>query len=221
MVQIETSWLKRLEPALASLRMQALNKFLNSESQNGKIIFPNEAERFAALNETPWSQVRVVILGQDPYHGPGQAHGLAFSVKDGVRFPPSLLNIYKELRSDLGIDPPTLGSLLPWARQGVLLLNSVLTVESGKAASHQGQGWEEFTDQIVHLLNDDKEGLVFVLWGSSAQQKGKFIDRNKHLVLESPHPSPLSAHRGFLGSRPFSKINAYLASRGSSPIQWG
>lgn len=220
MAQIETGWLKRLEPDLESDRMKSLFKFLKAESQNGKIIFPDRQDYFAALNETPWSEVRVVILGQDPYHGPGQAHGLAFSVKDGVRFPPSLLNIFKELKADLGVQTPESGSLIPWARQGVLLLNSVLTVESSQPASHQGKGWEEFTDRIIHVLNEEREGLVFLLWGSYAQQKGKFIDRKKHLVLESPHPSPLSAHRGFLGSRPFSKTNAYLTSRGEKPIDW-
>lgn len=220
MAQIETGWHEKLEPDLASERMAKLREFLKSEYQKGKTIYPKGSEYFAALNETPWAKVRVVILGQDPYHGPGQAHGLAFSVKSGVRFPPSLQNIFKELKSDLNIDPPGSGSLVPWAHQGVLLLNAVLTVEDGKAASHQGKGWEEFTDRIVHLLNEDRAGLAFVLWGSYAQRKGAFIDRSKHLVIETPHPSPLSAHRGFFGSKPFSQINNYFVSRGESPINW-
>ena len=161
-----------------------------------------------------------MILGQDPYHGPGQAHGLCFSVREGVSLPPSLVNIYKELNADLGIPPAKTGYLMPWAKQGVLLLNSVLTVEAGMAASHQGKGWEKFTDRIIHKLAEERERLVFVLWGAYAQKKGAFIDRNRHLVIESPHPSPLSAHRGFLGSRPFSKINKYLVEQGKVPIEW-
>jgi len=159
-------------------------------------------------------------LGQDPYHGPGQAHGLSFSVPAGTRFPPSLQNIFKELQADLGLPRPQTGDLKPWAQQGVLLLNSVLTVEDGQAAAHQGQGWEKFTDAIIHHLAEERTGLVFVLWGSYAQKKGQFIDKQKHLVLSTAHPSPLSAHRGFLGSKPFSKINQYLEKNGEKPIDW-
>ena len=164
--------------------------------------------------------MKVVILGQDPYHGPGQAHGLCFSVQKGVDLPPSLQNIFKELKSDLGIEIPTHGCLDHWAEQGVLLLNSVLTVEQHRAASHQGKGWEQFTDAVIKYLNDEKQGIVFVLWGAYAQKKAAFVDRKKHLVMESPHPSPLSSHRGFFGSKPFSKINKYLISRGEKPIDW-
>lgn len=218
--QIEPGWMKALKAPLQSETMKNLKTFLVDEYKKGKTIFPKGSEYFRALNETPWDEVRVVILGQDPYHGPGQAHGLAFSVKEGVQFPPSLQNIFKELKSDLGINPPRSGDLSGWAHQGVLLLNAVLTVESGKAASHQGRGWEQFTDSVIDALNREKEGIVFLLWGSYAQQKGKFIDRSKHLVIETPHPSPLSAYRGFFGSRPFSKINDYLKSRGQKPIEW-
>lgn len=218
--QVEPGWRKILEAQFAAPYMRSLKEFLKSEYKKGKTIFPRGSEYFAALNETPWDEVRVVILGQDPYHGPGQAHGLSFSVRKGVRFPPSLLNIFKELKADLGINPPKHGDLTAWAHQGVLLLNAVLTVEQGRAASHQGKGWEKFTDGIIEALNREKEGIVFLLWGSYAQQKGKFIDRKKHFVIETAHPSPLSAHRGFLGSKPFSKINAYLKSRGQKPINW-
>ncbi len=218
--QVEPGWRKILEAQFEAPYMKSLREFLAQEYKDGKTIFPKGSEYFAALNETPWDKVRVVILGQDPYHGPGQAHGLSFSVKEGVRFPPSLLNIFKELRSDLGVEAPKSGDLTAWAHQGVLLLNAVLTVEQGRAASHQGRGWEKFTDSIIEALNREKEGIVFLLWGSYAQQKGKFVDRQKHLVIESVHPSPLSAHRGFLGSKPFSKINNYLQSRGQKPIDW-
>lgn len=218
--QVEPGWRKILEPQFEQTYMKSLREFLAGEYKTGKTIFPKGPEYFAALNETPWGRVRVVILGQDPYHGPGQAHGLSFSVRGGIRFPPSLLNIFKELKADLGIDAPKSGDLTAWAHQGVLLLNAVLTVEQGKAASHQGKGWERFTDAIVEALNREKEGIVFLLWGSYAQQKGKFIDRKKHFVIETAHPSPLSAHRGFMGSKPFSKINEYLVKRGQKPIDW-
>lgn len=200
--------------------MQKLRQFLKHEIAQKKEIYPRGPNYFAALDMTPFDHVKVVILGQDPYHGPGQAHGLSFSVPPGVPVPPSLVNIYKELESDLGIPRTRNGHLEAWAKQGVLLLNSVLTVESGRAASHQGQGWEQFTDKIIHLLAEEREHLVFILWGSYAQKKGAFIDRKKHLVIESPHPSPLSAHRGFLGSKPFSRANAYLKAHGLEPIQW-
>lgn len=219
-IKLEESWKKRLAPEFETERMVKLKNYLAAEMAKGKKIFPRGDEWFAALNFTPFEKTRVVILGQDPYHGLGQAHGLCFSVKDGVDFPPSLLNIFKELETDIGLKMPRRGCLTHWAEQGVLLLNSVLTVEMGKAASHQKRGWEEFTDRIIHLLNDEKEHVVFILWGAYAQKKGAFIDRKRHLVLESPHPSPLSSHRGFFGSKPFSKTNAYLRSHGLPEIDW-
>ena len=200
--------------------MVALKQFLGREREAGKTIYPKGQDWFAALDQTPFDKVRVVILGQDPYHGEGQAHGLCFSVKDGVRPPPSLVNIFKEMQNDLGLPPPHTGNLTPWAKQGVLLLNSVLTVEAGRAASHQGKGWEQFSDAIIRLLNEQKEHLIFILWGSYAQKKAAFVDRNKHLVIASAHPSPLSAHNGFFGSKPFSRCNAYLQSKGLPPIDW-
>ena len=220
MVKLEESWLNRLSAEFNAPYMQALKQFLSQEREAGKTIYPKGSEWFAALDQTPFDKVRVVILGQDPYHGEGQAHGLCFSVRDGVRPPPSLLNIYKELKSDLGINPPPTGNLTPWAKQGVLLLNAVLTVEASKAASHQGKGWEQFTEHIIRLLNDEKRNLVFILWGSYAQKKAAFVDRSKHLVIASAHPSPLSAHNGFLGSKPFSRCNDYLVAHGQEPIDW-
>lgn len=219
-IQMEESWKKVLSTEFAQPYMQNLRKFLKSQLDQGKTIYPKPNDWFAAFDHTPFDQVKVVILGQDPYHGPGQAHGLCFSVRPGVKPPPSLVNIFKELHADLGLPRPQHGSLLSWADQGVLLLNSVLTVQAGQAASHQGKGWEQFTDKAVHALAERREKIVFVLWGSYAQKKGSFIDRNKHLVLESPHPSPLSASRGFLGSRPFSKINDYLKQNQITPINW-
>jgi uracil-DNA glycosylase len=219
-IKLEDSWAKVLQKEFSETYMHNLKKFLITEKKAGKTIFPRGEEYFAALNTTPFQKVKVVIIGQDPYHGPGQAHGLSFSVKPGVPAPPSLVNIFKELKNDLGIEPPSHGYLLDWAQQGVLLLNAVLTVQSGNAASHQKKGWEQFTDAIVHALNDQRENLVFVLWGSYAQKKGAFIDRQKHFVLEGPHPSPLSSHRGFFGSKPFSKINSYLKSKGHVEINW-
>jgi len=200
--------------------MQKLKKFLQEEHKEKKVIYPKGDEYFAALNLTPFNKVKVVIMGQDPYHGPGQAHGLSFSVREGVRFPPSLQNIFKEMKADVGLPIPKSGNLSPWAEQGVLLLNSVLTVEAGKANSHQGKGWEQFTDKIIHLLNSEREHLVFVLWGAYAQKKAAFVDHKKHCVLESVHPSPLSSHRGFFGSKPFSKINKYLSAKGVKEIDW-
>ena len=200
--------------------MLKLKDFLKQEMTQGKKIFPRGDQYFEALNHTHFENVKVVILGQDPYHGLGQAHGLAFSVQKGVRTPPSLQNIFKELKADLGIEAPKHGSLTAWADQGVLLLNSVLTVEESKAAAHQGKGWEKFTDAVIRFLNDEKENIVFVLWGAYAQKKASFVDRNKNLVIESVHPSPLSAHRGFLGSKPFSKINNYLKDHCKDPIDW-
>lgn len=200
--------------------MADLKRFLLAEREAGKAIFPKGSEWFRALDLTPLEQVRVVILGQDPYHGAGQAHGLCFSVQPGVRPPPSLVNIYKELESDLGIQPRRHGFLEHWAKQGVLLLNSVLTVEMGRAASHRERGWEKFTDRIVREVNAKSDPVVFMLWGSYAQKKAAFVDTSTHLVLKAAHPSPLSAHGGFLGCRHFSKANAFLESRGLAPIEW-
>ena len=215
-----TSWQTRLADEFNKDYMLALQQFLASEQEQGKVIYPAEAERFTALNKTPFEQVRVVILGQDPYHGEGQAHGLSFSVKPNVKVPPSLVNIYKELEIDLGIPPALHGFLEQWSEQGVLLLNSVLTVEASKAGSHQNNGWEIFTDKIIELINNEHQGVVFMLWGAYAQKKGRHIDRDKHCVLESVHPSPLSAYRGFLGCQHFSKANDYLVSFGKEPIKW-
>ena len=218
--QLPESWKTRLGGEFQKEYMQRLKKFLLVEKQKGKVIFPKGPQYFAALNLTPFEKVKVVILGQDPYHGPGQAHGLCFSVQNGVPPPPSLQNIFKELQSDLGLEIPEQGCLENWAKQGVLLLNSVLTVEQHKAASHQKQGWEEFTDAVIHHLNVERQNLVFILWGSYAQKKGALIDRKRHLVIESPHPSPLSSYRGFFGSKPFSKINKYLQEHSQEPIDW-
>ena len=220
-VQLESGWLKYLQPEFETETMQNLRRFLIGEAQANKTIYPAQSEVYAALNTTPFDQVRVVILGQDPYHGPGQAHGLSFSVPDGARPPPSLKNIYKEIVSDLGaLTTPQSGNLTSWAEQGVLLLNSVLTVEAHQAASHQGRGWEQFTDRIIEVLSEQREGLVFMLWGSYAQKKGKVIDQSKHCILSAPHPSPLSAHRGFLGCQHFSLCNAYLKDQGEEGIDW-
>lgn len=219
--KLEPSWKAVLAPQFQQTYMTKLREFLVGEiKQKKKTVFPKGSEYFAALNHTPFDQVKVVIIGQDPYHGPNQAHGLCFSVQPGVKPPPSLVNIYKELKNDCGINPPHHGNLTAWADQGVLLLNAVLTVEQGLAGSHAGKGWELFTDQIIHELNDKREHLVFILWGSYAQKKGSFIDTKKHLVLKSVHPSPLSAHRGFFGSKPFSKTNNYLKAHGIEPINW-
>lgn len=223
-VKLHESWKGPLAKEFDEPYMSALRQFLLSEKSAGKLIFPKGSEYFRALDLTPLDQVRVVILGQDPYHGPGQAHGLAFSVQPGVRTPPSLVNIYKELQSDLGIVPPRHGFLEHWAKQGVLLLNSVLTVERAQAASHQRKGWEQFTDAVIRLVNAKPDPVVFMLWGAYAQKKAAFVDSidkgGRHLVIKSAHPSPLSAHNGFLGSRPFSKANAFLGSHGALPIDW-
>ena len=219
-VQLEDSWKQRLQVEFEKPYMQNLKTFLQAEKNQGKVIFPPGKQMFAALNSLPFDRVKVVILGQDPYHGPGQAHGLCFSVPEGVALPPSLKNIFKELHSDLGIKPAANGNLKPWAEQGVLLLNSVLSVESGQAASHQGKGWEQFTDKIISLLNEQRQDLVFLLWGSYAHKKGEHIDEKKHYVLKTVHPSPLSVHRGFLGCRHFSKCNQYLRDKGLSEINW-
>jgi len=219
-IQLEPGWKARLEPEFNQDYMQNLRSFLLKRKQQGAVIFPPGPLIFNALNSTPFEQVRVVILGQDPYHGPGQAHGLCFSVPEGIAPPPSLVNIYKELEMEFGKTPPAGGNLQSWAEQGVLLLNAVLTVERGQAGSHQGKGWETFTDRVVAALNDGKEGLVFMLWGSYALKKGGAIDRDRHLVLTAPHPSPLSAHRGFFGCGHFSRANDYLRQRGSEPVRW-
>lgn len=194
--------------------------FIENERASGKVIYPKNGEVFQALSLTEFEVVKLVILGQDPYHGPNQAHGLCFSVPTGIPFPPSLENIYKELKSDVGVERPTSGSLHGWARQGVLLLNSVLTVQSGQAGSHANKGWERFTDRIIAELNERREGLVFLLWGAYAQKKGSIIDTTRHTVLVAPHPSPLSAHRGFFGCRHFSQANTSLLQRGIAPIDW-
>lgn len=219
-VRLAPSWREQLDAEFAADYMQNLRQFLLQEKAAGKRIYPPGADIFNALNATDFDAVRVVILGQDPYHGPGQAHGLCFSVKPGVAIPPSLSNVYKELQADLGCVTPKHGCLDSWARQGVLLLNAVLTVEAARAASHQGMGWERFTDRVVSLLNERRQNLVFLLWGAYAQKKGAIIDRQRHLVLESRHPSPLSASRGFFGNHHFSKANAYLQSCGLEPIDW-
>ncbi len=200
--------------------MIKLRDFLVTRKQHQAVMYPPGPQIFNALNSTPFESVRVVILGQDPYHGPGQAHGLCFSVLPGVKIPPSLANIYREIESDLGTPRASNGCLQSWAEQGVLLLNAVLTVERGQAGSHQGKGWELFTDNIVQLLNDKRQNLVFMLWGSYAMKKGAVINPRKHLVLKAPHPSPLSAHRGFLGCKHFSHANAYLQEHGIDPIDW-
>tara|TARA_R110001583_G_scaffold48568_4_gene152179 strand:- start:1043 stop:1792 length:750 start_codon:yes stop_codon:yes gene_type:complete len=217
--QLESGWKAALADEFASDSMQQLQRFI-AEQRAQYPIYPQPDEVFNALNYTPLDQIKVVILGQDPYHGPDQAHGLSFSVKPGVKIPPSLANIYKELHSDVGVTAVDQGNLEYWARQGVLLLNSVLTVRQGSANSHQGRGWELFTDRIIHLLNERYEGLVFMLWGSYAQKKGAFIDTERHCVLTAPHPSPLSAYRGFFGCAHFSKANAYLQTRGQAKIDW-
>ncbi len=219
-VALHDSWREPLAGEFAASYMVELRAFLVAEKAAGKAIFPKGSEWFRALDLTPLDTLRVVILGQDPYHGPGQAHGLCFSVKPGVRVPPSLQNIYKELRDDLDIAPARHGFLEHWAQQGVLLLNNVLTVEQGLAASHQGRGWERFTDAVVQLVNDRPEPVVFLLWGSHAQKKAAAVDGSRHLVLKAPHPSPLSAYNGFFGCKHFSKTNAFLESKGLPPIDW-
>lgn len=221
-VVLEPSWKTPLLPEFEKPYMRQLREFLLAEKQARKVVYPKGSEIFAALNLTPLPRVRVVIIGQDPYHGPNQAHGLCFSVRPGVPRPPSLENIFQEVSDDVagGEVPPGRGCLIPWARQGVLLLNSVLTVVRGRAASHQGRGWETFTDRVVELIKDQRESVVFMLWGSYAQRKGALVDTRRHLVLTAPHPSPLSANRGFFGCRHFSGANRYLTARGFDPIDW-
>ena len=219
-VQLEPSWKARVGDWFAREDMRALASFLRERKAAGARVYPPGAEIFAAFEATPFDSVRVVVLGQDPYHGAGQAHGLCFSVRPGVPVPPSLGNIFKEIRRDLDIAPPGHGCLLPWAHRGVLLLNAVLTVEDGRPGSHQGRGWEGFTDHVIATLDREREGLVFMLWGAYAQAKGKMIDPRRHKVLRTTHPSPLSAHRGFVGCGHFSATNRYLVARGQAPIDW-
>ncbi len=218
-VKIEPSWKQRLDTEFNQPYFQHLAEFVKTEYKS-HTIYPPGKLIFNAFDQCPFDQVKVVILGQDPYHEPGQAHGLCFSVNDGVPFPPSLLNIFKEIQSDMGIAPPSTGNLTRWAQQGVLLLNATLTVRAHQAGSHQRKGWEQFTDAAIHRIATEKDHIVFLLWGSFAQKKGEFIDTAKHLVLKSPHPSPLSSHRGFFGNKHFSKANEYLIQTGQTPIQW-
>jgi uracil-DNA glycosylase len=219
-VKLHSSWLSALNDEFEQDYMHTLQTFLRGRIASGATVYPHTQDWFQALDSTPYDQVKVVILGQDPYHGPGQAHGLCFSVMPPLAPPPSLVNIYKELHSDLGLERPSHGCLTSWAGQGVLLLNSVLTVEEGQAGAHQGKGWEQFTDAVIERVNREREGVVFMLWGAYAQKKGKLVNTERHCVLQAPHPSPLSAHRGFLGCKHFSKANAYLKSRGVEPIHW-
>ena len=218
-VRIEESWKQRLQTEFDQSYFEQLTRFVHQEYAT-HTVYPPGKQIFAAFDSCPFEQVKVVILGQDPYHEPRQAHGLCFSVNDGIPFPPSLQNIFKEIESDLGIPVPASGNLTRWAQQGVLLLNATLTVRAHQDAWHQGKVWETFTDAVIHKLAEEREHLVFILWGSYAQRKGEFIDSRRHLVLKSPHPSPLSAHRGFFGNHHFSQANRYLASHGITPIQW-
>ncbi len=217
---LEESWQQVLGAEFDKPYMQQLREFLRHEKDQKKIIYPKSANVFQAFALTPLAKVKVVILGQDPYHGPNQAHGLCFSVQPGIPLPPSLVNIYKELRDDLGIPPSSNGCLVDWAKQGVLLLNSVLTVEQGRPASHQGKGWEQFTDRTIEILNEQMKGIVFLLWGAYAQKKGQIIHTDCHYVLKATHPSPFSAHQGFLGCRHFSATNKYLERVGKTAIDW-
>ena len=218
--ELHPSWQAVIGNEFNQPYMHQLKTFLQQEKTAGKSIYPPGPLIFNAFNHTPFEQVRVVIIGQDPYHGPGQAMGLSFSVPQGMRLPPSLQNIFKEIQADLGLSMSGTGDLTPWADQGVLLLNATLTVEEAKAGSHQKKGWETFTDAAIAALNEHRQGLVFVLWGSYAQKKGAAIDASRHLVLKSVHPSPLSAHRGFFGNRQFSSINRYLQEQGQAPVNW-
>lgn len=219
-IQLHPSWLAQLESEFDAPYMQQLRDFLLAQKRLNKVIYPKGENIFNAFNSTPFDDVKVVILGQDPYHGPDQAHGLSFSVPKGIRTPPSLINIFKELHSDMGVVIPLHGCLQSWAEQGVLLLNAVLTVEHKTAGAHAGKGWETFTDKVIALLNEQQEHIVFMLWGAYAHKKGKLIDSDKHLILKSVHPSPLSAHRGFLGCRHFSQANDYLLAEGIEPVDW-
>ena len=219
-ISIESSWKEKLANEFAAEYMANLSQFLRDEKAAGKLIYPAGVDIFSAFNLTPFNTVKVIILGQDPYHGPEQAHGLSFSVRHGISPPPSLQNIYKEISADLGTPPPGHGNLETWAKQGVLMLNSILTVEHGKAGAHVGNGWERFTDAAINQLNSARDNLVFILWGRKAQQKGSRIDHHRHRIIMSAHPSPLSAYNGFFGSKPFSKANDYLVNHHISPINW-
>ncbi|MGH1440429.1 MAG: uracil-DNA glycosylase [Cellvibrionaceae bacterium] len=219
-IKIDQTWLEHLQAEFEKSYMKELKAFLVSEKQQDKVIYPQGDLIFNALNSTPLDKLKVVILGQDPYHGPNQAHGLCFSVLPGTRFPPSLKNIFKEIERDLGLPHPEHGCLQSWADQGILLLNATLTVQQANAGSHQGKGWEVFTDKVIEVVNEQCEDIVFLLWGSYAQKKGQLIDTNKHHVLKSPHPSPLSAHRGFIGNGHFSSTNKWLEGKGKTPIDW-
>ena len=219
-IKLHPEWLAVLADEFEQDYMRDLKAFLLARKQAGAVVYPPGPEIFNALDSTPLSRVKVVILGQDPYHGPGQAHGLCFSVREGVPPPPSLVNIFRELEADLGLPVPRHGHLQRWAEQGVLLLNAVLTVERGQAGAHQGKGWERFTDAVVAAVNQRSERVVFLLWGSHAQRKGAAIDTTRHRVLKAPHPSPLSAHRGFLGCRHFSQANQWLTQNGIEPVDW-
>ncbi len=218
-VKIEESWKTALQDEFAKPYFQELAAFVRAEYAHHK-IYPPAKLIFNAFNSCPVAEVKVVIIGQDPYHGPGQAHGLCFSVGEQVAMPPSLVNIFKELQDDLGRPFPPHGNLQRWAHQGVLLLNATLTVRAAHAGSHQGKGWEEFTDAAIRVLNGQRENLVFILWGAYAQRKGEIINRQRHFVIESPHPSPFAAHRGFFGSKPFSRANDYLVAVGKQPVDW-
>lgn len=218
-VKIETSWKSLLNEEFEQEYFEQLVRFVKTEYQTST-VYPPGKEIFNAFTYCPFQELRVVILGQDPYHGPGQAHGLCFSVNDGITFPPSLRNIFKEVRNDVGIEIPKSGNLSGWAQQGVLLLNATLTVRARQAGSHQGKGWEKFTDKVIRIISEEKSNVVFMLWGAYAQRKGEFIDSEKHLILKSAHPSPFSADRGFFGNRHFSKCNEYLESKGCHPINW-
>ena len=220
-IKIHESWLKFIKSEFDKEYMKNIKKSILNYKESGKIIYPKNNEIFNAINLTNFEKTKVIILGQDPYHGPGQAHGLSFSVKDGIKPPPSLINIFKEIESDLSINVEKgNGNLTRWAKQGVLLLNSLLTVEKGKPLSHKEIGWETLTDKIIEVLNQNKRGLVFILWGSHARSKKYLISQNKNLIIESSHPSPLSAHRGFIGSKPFSRTNKYLVKNNMNPINW-
>lgn len=219
-MKLDKSWAAQVGSELERPYMGTLQAFLRQEEAAGHVVYPAANDVFNALTLTPFENVRVVIIGQDPYHGPGQAHGLSFSVRKGVRLPPSLKNIYKEIEREFGVSMPTSGDLSGWAQQGVLLLNATLTVQAAQAGSHQRKGWEQFTDAVIRVINDHHEHVVFMLWGAYAQKKGAIIDRGKHLVLESVHPSPLSAHRGFIGNGHFGKANAYLKEHGQPIIDW-
>lgn len=218
--RIPFSWKETLIDELRKPYMAELERFIEQQKNKGAVIYPEESHYFKAFEQTPLDSVKVVILGQDPYHGPQQAHGLSFSVRSGVKFPPSLRNIFKELNADVGCQIPESGDLTKWAQQGVLLLNSVLTVEEAQAGSHQGKGWEAFTDKVIEAVNAKQNNVVFILWGAYAIKKGALIDRSRHLVLESVHPSPLSAHRGFFGTKPFSQANRYLIEKGRGAVNW-